>query len=415
MKRCIHIDWLELYCKEDSLNFPHNADYFRRQGYSVKEREYGTPVYREMFTILDEWMEPIIEIRRNPKSQRGVQQFGVLDPDACHVRLTNRTCYYAEPVKFLQEFIERHGLAYQRISRIDICLDFERFDSQDEPQKFLQRYMAGRYAKINQANISCHGKDLWDGRNWNSISWGQQKSMIGTKLYNKTMELAEVHDKPYIRQAWKACGLVEDEISLTKHDANGKVYNPQIWRLEFSIKSGTRNWFVMEDVKTEKKQIRSVRNDLSCYKTEQQLLDVFWSLCDHYFHFKRVERNDKGELIRKDRCTDKILFNPKLRSTFFKLENVATTEQRDRTLDALLRRLINYQTSVIDREVFTACERIIQQIRYEQQRNDLVKPWPLDELRALQLLMARRCNYKSATSMTLEDYKTLMKLQDELF
>ena len=75
-----------------------------------KEREYGTPVYREMFTILDEWMEPIIEIRRNPKSQRGVQQFGVLDPDACHVRLTNRTCYYAEPVKFLQEFIERHGL-----------------------------------------------------------------------------------------------------------------------------------------------------------------------------------------------------------------------------------------------------------------------------------------------------------------
>jgi hypothetical protein len=142
---------------------------------------------------------------------------------------------------------------------------------------------------------------------------------------------------------------------------------------------------------------------------------VFWSLCDHYFHFKRVERNEKDELIRKDRCTDKVLWNPKKRANIFKLENVATTEQRDHTIDALLRRLINYQASVTSRDVFTACERIIQQIRYEQQRNDLVKPWPLDELKALQLLMARRCNYKSATSMTLEDYKTLMKLQDELF
>lgn len=415
MKRCIHLDWLELYCLEDNIGYPHNADYFRRAGWSVQEREYGTPVYHEMFTLVDHRSEKVIEIRRNPKSQRGVNDNGVLDPNACHVRLTNRSCYFSNPAQFLQDFIEQYGLHYQRISRIDLALDFELFDSRDEPQKFLQRYMAGHYAKINQANISCHGKDMWDGRNWNSVSWGKQKSMIGTKLYNKTMELTEVKDKPYIRQAWKECGLVEDEVALTKHDGNGKVYQPKIWRLEFSIKSGTRNWFVMEDYNGQKRQLRSVRNDLSCYKTEQQWLDIFWSLCDHYFHFKRVERMDDGSLQRKDRCTDKVLWNPKKRNCFYKIENVATTEQRNHTLDALLRRLLIYQQTVTNHDVFIACERIIQQIRYEQQRNDLVKPWPLDELRALQLLMARRCNFKSASSMTLEDYKTLIKLQDELF
>lgn len=415
MKRCIHLDWLELYCLEDNIGYPHNADYFRRAGWSVQEREYGTPVYHEMFTLVDHRSEKVIEIRRNPKSQRGVNDNGVLDPNACHVRLTNRSCYFSNPAQFLQDFIEQYGLHYQRISRIDLALDFELFDSRDEPQKFLQRYMAGHYAKINQANISCHGKDMWDGRNWNSVSWGKQKSMIGTKLYNKTMELTEVKDKPYIRQAWKECGLVEDEVALTKHDGKGKVYQPQIWRLEFSIKSGTRNWFVMEDYNGQKRQLRSIRNDLSCYKTEQQWLDIFWSLCDHYFHFKRVERMADGSLQRKDRCTDKVLWNPKKRNCFYKIENIAGATPKRNILDKLLHLLLDYQQNHVQSDIYNACEVLIKQVAYEQRRDSLTLPWPADEITALRQLLARRLNHDQPMSTTLEELRSFIRIHKDLW
>ena len=66
--RCVNIDWLEVYALEDASKFPCNAEYFRSQGYIVREREYGTRQYHEMFTLLDDNMNPFMEIRRNPKS-----------------------------------------------------------------------------------------------------------------------------------------------------------------------------------------------------------------------------------------------------------------------------------------------------------------------------------------------------------
>ena len=212
MSRCVNIDWLECYCLEDAIGFPHNADYFRAKGWEVVEREYGTPMYREMFTLYDHYGEPFVEVRRSPKSDGRTN--GIFDSYSSHVRLANRTCYMNQAARILDRFLDENGFHFQRISRIDICLDFERFDFGDDPQKFIQRFMAGRYSKINQANISAHGLDQWDGRFWNSLSWGSKSSMVTTKLYNKTMELRQVHDKPYIRQAWQAAGLVDDRHAL---------------------------------------------------------------------------------------------------------------------------------------------------------------------------------------------------------
>ena len=67
MNRCVNIDWLEVYCLE-SIEAPRNAQFFRARGFKVKEREYGTPQYREMFTIYDSEDFPQFEVRRNPYS-----------------------------------------------------------------------------------------------------------------------------------------------------------------------------------------------------------------------------------------------------------------------------------------------------------------------------------------------------------
>ena len=72
-----------------------NADFFEADGWHVIRRAYGTRVYDEMFTLCDfHTDEPMIEIRRAPVGAKFAQSKQVLDPDSCHIRLTNRSCYY---------------------------------------------------------------------------------------------------------------------------------------------------------------------------------------------------------------------------------------------------------------------------------------------------------------------------------
>lgn len=408
--RCINIDWLEVYCLEDSIGYPHNADYFRRCGLHVVQRDYGTPIYHEMFTIFGNDNQPLLEVRRNPKSQIGLQEHGVLDPNACHVRLCNRTCYFNEPAKLLQQFLETYGLHYQRISRIDICLDFVKFDFGDDPAEFMRRYMAGRYSKINQANISAHGTDQWHGRIWNSVSWGNPKSMVSTKFYNKKLELTQVHDKPYIRQAWRAAGLVDDELTLTKFDADGNPTQPDIWRVEFSIKSGTRNWFRIEDQHRGGKPL-SVKHNLQMYSTREDYLNVFLSLADHYFHFKKFEP-DK----RKDRCADKLTFNTKKHRVFYKLENVATKDEPAKRLHNLYAKIVEYRDSHPMPQIYNACNVILADLELSMRTTSLVKPWPLDEVAIIRNVIARRIHsHDKPLNQDIAEERMVLNLTRQIF
>ena len=81
-KRCVNIDWLEVYCLEDRHEYPCDAEYFRRHGYLVQERDYGTRQYNQMFTILDKWGNPMIEVRRDPPS--GDSGFNGLTQDSTY-------------------------------------------------------------------------------------------------------------------------------------------------------------------------------------------------------------------------------------------------------------------------------------------------------------------------------------------
>lgn len=411
VRRCINLDWLECYCLEDRIGYPHDADFFRRQGFHVVSRDYGTPVYHEMFTLYDHHDQPFIEIRRRPKSAIGQQVNGVLHPDACHVRLCNRTCYFNEPANIMQNFLEQYGLKFQRISRVDIALDFAKFDSGDDPADFIDRFMRHKYSKINQANIAVHGRDMWDGRRWNSLKWGQPKSMISTKLYNKTMELEQRSDKPYIRQAWRAAGLVDDDYRLVKFNDDGTETKQTIWRIEFAIKSGTKGWFVMENAMQRSPKLLSVRNNLQVYATKQGMLDVFFGLCDHYFHFKRYQDG-----VRKDRCEDKILFRPKDRAEFYKLETVATVDKPSKTISRLIKLITEYRYTHGQPAIYKACNILIEQLEKEGRTTSLVYPWPKSELAIIQHLIARRIrSHDKPLNEDKEDIKALMSLYPDAY
>lgn len=411
VRRCINIDWLEVHCLEP-FDAPRTPEFFQRIGWDVSVRPYGTRFYTQMFTLLFPDGERFLEIRRAPSSSNSKSAAQFFEPNSVSIRLCNRTCYFKGCAKMLQEFIDQYGFEFRRISRIDIALDFEKFDSGDDPQKFLHRYLNGAYSKINQGNIRAHGKDLWDGREWNSLAWGSPKSQIGTKFYCKSLEIREAKDKPYIRQAWASAGLVADFIQLTKLGADGTWYKPSIWRVEFSIMSSVKRWFVMEHDELGNLKKQSVPNILPYYYSDTQLLNVFASLSSHYFHFKHFEAGQ-----RKDRCRDKVLFKFTEQDTFYKIEKVATERPKDRAVMLLINRLKAYRETHFDKAIRNAVDILIDHLNEELLRKSAVRPYDADEVGILRQLIALRISNHASNPLEVdkETAQQLWQIERELW
>lgn len=354
---CINIDWLEVYVIEP---IPMNKEYFDKLGYVVRARDYGTPTYREMFTIYDGQL-PLIEVRRDPYSVRS--QGGILDDGSCHLRLSNRACYRPEPVNDLRNFILAHGYVFRGITRLDVCLDFVTFANRMNPKNLIEKIFSGEVAKINQCNIAAHGKDSWDGQRWNSLKWGSESSAVSTKLYNKTLELKTHASKYYIVDCWEQCGLakfavvidekgqpktkiIAGEIDTTKALQAGDVEECQVWRVEFALKTEGRNW-----LRTDTGEIYELR--LTNIDTRDKLLFLWKSLANHYFHFKKKVFIAEGKPQRKDRCPDLELVKVSVLEKAFQVYRIVNKPDPSRTERILIRKLLqivdNPETSEHDR------------------------------------------------------------------
>ena len=376
--RCVNIDWLEVYVLESNNRFPCNADYYRKQGYLVNEREYGTRVYKEMFTIVDEMNNPLIEIRRNPAS--GTAAFNGLSEFSSHIRLPNWVLYQGSPIDFLRDFLIKHDYIFKRIYRIDICYDFEFFDSGDRPDRFARRYLEGAFRKINQCYLTAHGFDAWNGCDYNSLSWGSPSSMVSTKLYDKTLELKDgKSDKPWIKTAWMLCGLIDNPCSMTKKDTKGKTYEPRIWRVEFSMKSEADGWIVWEMQNRKKVRKQVIPHKLDMFDSKDKIWRRFQNLAYHYFHFKHKEYVDGSKSVtryaldmvhsdverkpqRKDRCRDKVLFYWDKDLEFATLTAAPAPSKKSNKDDVLRRRLVEYKLKHPQKDIREAIDVILKNI-----------------------------------------------------
>lgn len=416
--RCVNLDWFEVHVFEP-CGQPHSADYFRSFGHEVIERDYGTRVYREMFTVRIDGRD-FIEVRRNPASQ-GYN--GLHAAEESHLRLVNAACYLDDAIHRLRHFLDTHHYTFSRITRADICLDFERFDRGDDPAAFIRRYFEGKYAKINQANISSHGTDTWCGQVWHSLAWGSTTSDIGTKMYNKTLELydraANSYRKPHIRYAWFVCGLIDDFHNVTRNKPDGSTYTPQIYRVEFSIRSSVKRWFLINrDGNARDKQ--SIRNTLDMYDSRDKLLVLFASLAQHYFHFKHVEFTSDGNRQRKDRCRDKDLFIFNSLDYTYKIDKqpaaalLASKPAQPSKLDSLLRRLRLFRATLTQDQLQQACSTLIRYLEGEVLRSDLNNPWSTAELLALQqALSIRQADQSQTVTVLLHEIKSFLHLNNQ--
>lgn len=333
--RCINIDWLEVYCLEP---FSLDAQYFERQGYKVRQRCYGTPMYEQMFTLYY-GKEPLIEVRRAPYSRKS--QAGIFEDNSVHLRLPNIQCYKHHPVEFLQAFIKRHRYQYVSTTRIDFCLDFNTFDYNRDVPNFIRKYMAGRYFKMNQSRLDAHGVDCWPLREFWSLKWGSQQSALTTKLYDKTLELSQAgHDKPYIWDAWRDAGLdVQRQVYRVEYSIKGaelkRLRKEQIERVEMvDTSTGEIHW-------NREKFDNLIALDFNNYPTRDACLFTFMALSDKYFDFREATNTSQGKPQRRDRCPRVYLFATSADQQGYKPLRFVTKPQPSRTLLMLAKKLIS--------------------------------------------------------------------------
>ena len=219
--------------------------------------------------------------------------------------------------------------------------------------------------------------------------------------------------KPHIRYAWYKCGLIDDFHKVLKQ-RDGGWYTPQIWRVEFSIRSSVKNWFAIE-LNGQEKHYQSIRNTLDMYNSREKLLTLWASLQQHYFHFKHFE---KGQ--RKDRCRDKVLFRWNDMQVTYKVGRddvpslLGEGTHDKKPFDSLIKKLRAYQESTSKKDVIDACQVIIKAIEGDYLYSDLRNPFSYVEMMQLQrALHLKAAGNDTDVTVLMREVKNLLKLNDK--
>ena len=183
--------------------------------------------------------------------------------------------------------------------------------------------------------------------------------MIVTRFYNKSLELATQHDKPWIKQAWKECGLIDDAIAPILVGKDGRVIGDAVWRVEFQINSSARGWFVNDA--GDKPEY--VEHAMETYWNRGLLLLAFKNLADHYFDFRIFEPGKK-----KYACRRKELFAIEVEDDDYTLKNTLAKRSYDATMSQQLKWMMQIRQGVYDPDDVQACERLIETIRRREAR-----------------------------------------------
>lgn len=245
-KFCISVDWLQTFCHGELLK----EGTYSSRGYTfaVKHESHETAQFKDIFTVYYQ-SHPAATIQQSPRTS-------VIHPRATCVKLANRVLYCQQYINMLYAIQEALNLQYKGITRIDICYDCNVLHDGRNVERFIRQFISSEPMEVGHIirNGSCrfqlHGtRKNTSIANLNSIRFGSPSSKIGAYCYDKTLELSEVKDKPWIRKMWEENGLEydisEQEVNkLSKRERERKIENEglseyikkRVWRFEISIK-----------------------------------------------------------------------------------------------------------------------------------------------------------------------------------
>lgn len=225
----------------------------------------------------------------------------------CAIKMANAVLYTQSWYYLMNDLAGALGWTIHNLTRIDLCADFNYFWHGLHPQTLIRKYVkknANGYIKIGTNKFACNGTRTEDTAIIDTLRFGSRQSGVSTYLYNKSKELSEKHDKPWIRKCWEEVHLNEDDV----------------WRLEFSIGNSAT-------------ELREIQTGMlhTLFHTDFELNDAvrvyFLAYASRYFQFKHIERMSDGITFqRRSRMRDVELFDPSVMPT---MKPVSQSRARD--------------------------------------------------------------------------------------
>lgn len=302
-KYCISVDWLQVYCRGNYLS--EGARESKRITFGSGQNEvvvppisfvikllgYSTPLFSNVFEASLNGMAVAV-ITSSPKSQ-------MIPIDSVIIKLENRILYSGQYLSILYALIDALNLEYISVTRLDLCYDCNLLKGGRNVSDFLYQYMTAKPMEVGHIvrkgstrfTASC-AKKWHEGTKVTSMRWGSPKVTPSGYCYNKTLEMLEVKDKPWIREAWRQCGLIsftkDKELSkLTDKDREHEVNMfslkdyivTPVWRFEISIKSDGNKLLDMSTGEL----LRLSPDNLAC---QERMEELFYIYASKVFVFK---------------------------------------------------------------------------------------------------------------------------------
>lgn len=265
-KFCYSIDWLTFNIKLKDINNP----FIRDEGIYAEERECGTNIFKRIKDFYNTRDELIFTIVFQPHSK-------IIKADFGQLQIANKWLYVGNLPKLVYKIFFQSNFELVNISRIDLCTDFFKFANNYKPLDFIQDVAKGNVLKVNPSKINFWGKTGEYKIDYHAMNVGDRESTFNFKLYNKTKEMEEKHEKGYIKTKWlKKLRGYEELIKMKE--------TPTIWRLEVSIKDWNK-------IKIDGKKVIEVNSEVFA------ILDYYPYFMQFFISKKFVWKNDIGKFI----------------------------------------------------------------------------------------------------------------------
>lgn len=287
---CISVDWLQIYGTRDLDPIPVSM-YGDGRTYDIKARDVSTSIWTEVYDIEHRGRE-VATLYRCPRSS-------ALDKFGCTLKLANRVLYCKEFVNILHQLLRMLNIRYKGITRLDVAYDCNTLYGGRSVSEFLmdffshQPFCEGHIVRSGSRRVQVIGSRSNLGvTRISGMRWGSPQSDIGAYCYNKSLELLEVKDKPWIRETWEENGLINDwkkekfdampdakrKKLVTLGDSEDYVQVP-VWRFEISIKGHAKD---LLDINTGE----LFKLNLDYLNSQTKIENLFYTYAARVFDFR---------------------------------------------------------------------------------------------------------------------------------
>jgi len=256
----IFCDWLELNCR--SLNFPLIVKL--PEHYDLIDDGHRTSNFNHLVQVTYK-QKLICHIKYEPRAD-------FMEKEMILVKFENSLLYSQTYNVDVALHLQNLGLKFHSFTRIDLSFDFNKLQEY-HPRDIIISYMNERIIKTDKAKMQLVGTTN-KGFIPQYLKFGSNKTGLQYYLYNKSKELKDVKDKPYIRNWWKKLQLNDTDV----------------WRMEFRIQSAFL--YTITDIITgESKPLNEFGLELLEMKN---LNDLFYLLALKHLDFRIKDENYKN-------------------------------------------------------------------------------------------------------------------------